>query len=649
MKKSIVLFAACAVALGADARDFHRNAQQQSPIKPVKERAAAYVANKAAVTRGAAKATAAPFYTETFATGINGWTTASVTPAGSASWKWYPAGQLSTAPYHIAAINTTNGFMIYDSDSIGGGGTGNIVPEGTLTSPVINCSGKSTVALTFDEYYRRFQDSCFVEVATNAAFTGATRYAVAANNGLSSNDYVATNPFNVFINISSAAANQSTVYIRFHYYGPPGGGYSWQVDNINLSPLDPVNVALHNSFLFRDSTQFCPYGSSIGNIPSEFRDSISPVTKLDNLGSAAQNGFTVTAKVYKNNVLTSYNQSLTFPALPVGGTDSIAQFPYYYPPAGGVPTDNYFCAFAVNVAGNTNTTQLVDTVRFSITDSTWDQNTLPTVGSFYVHRPANDPPELSLYIGTRFDVQYASDSVTSVEVGLQSSTTAGSTIQVQIYSLTLPATMTTGWDTKFTTYTHTITAAEVTNGDCIIPIDHTFGAAMLTPGTWAAVVCPVNVPANNTVLILDSKPSPATPYSGYFGQEDTSHNTGSFEFGFQTQQTGITNIPLVRLHFGEYPAVHVNEVVSILKQEDAYPNPANNEINIPFTLTEDAPVNVMMTNVAGQVVNAKGLDMVKAKQRNVVKFPTTDLPAGVYFYTIDVNGKHVSNRFVVAH
>src|ERR1044072_8716260 len=177
-----------------------------------------------------------------------------------------------------------------------------------MMSGAVNCSGHANVGLQFNEYFRSFNDSCFVDVSTSAAFATYTRYVVTPNNILSPNDYVPNNPQQVFINITTAAGNQPNVYLRFYYYGPVDGAYSWQIDDVVLKELEAVDVSLHGSFLFSDSVG--AYHSSIANVPLAFADSIAPITLLNNDGYNAQNNFTVNAKVFLNNSQV-YNQSQT--------------------------------------------------------------------------------------------------------------------------------------------------------------------------------------------------------------------------------------------------------------------------------------------------------------------------------------------------
>ena len=82
---------------------------------------------------------------------------------------------------------------------------------------------------------------------------------------------------------------------------------------------------------------------------------------------------------------------------------------------------------------------------------------------------------------------------------------------------------------------------------------------------------------------------------------------------------------------------------------DVYPNPAYNTITVPFTMTESANVNVVITNATGAKVASQNLGKYNANQRGTATFDVTGLSNGVYFYTVEANGQRVTKRFVVTH
>jgi hypothetical protein len=78
----------------------------------------------------------------------------------------------------------------------------------------------------------------------------------------------------------------------------------------------------------------------------------------------------------------------------------------------------------------------------------------------------------------------------------------------------------------------------------------------------------------------------------------------------------------------------------------AYPNPAADEVRVPFTLKTAADVNVTLSNVMGQVVKSQNMGST-AKAEAV--FSTSNLPNGVYIYTVEANGQRQTGRVVVSH
>lgn len=87
---------------------------------------------------------------------------------------------------------------------------------------------------------------------------------------------------------------------------------------------------------------------------------------------------------------------------------------------------------------------------------------------------------------------------------------------------------------------------------------------------------------------------------------------------------------------------------SSISQVVAYPNPANNEVNIAFTLGQSSKANVSVTNAVGQVMSNQTINAI-AGQNNQTSVSTANMASGVYFYTIEANGQRTTNRFVVSH
>lgn len=156
-----------------------------------------------------------------------------------------PAGAAAINP--IQSATAANGFAKFDSDSIC---SYNQIGNLTTANP-IDLTGYPAVSLEFSQYYARYYDSTYIYVSNDNV--NWTKFEVNGNlivNEFSANNNPAVNPDIVSVNISSVAGNQSTVWIRFQFYSPStidilaGCGYSWMIDDVNISELAPIDGAV---------------------------------------------------------------------------------------------------------------------------------------------------------------------------------------------------------------------------------------------------------------------------------------------------------------------------------------------------------------------------------------------------------------------
>ena len=85
---------------------------------------------------------------------------------------------------------------------------------------------------------------------------------------------------------------------------------------------------------------------------------------------------------------------------------------------------------------------------------------------------------------------------------------------------------------------------------------------------------------------------------------------------------------------------------SNIAKVEAYPNPANTEVYIPFTLTNATEVTVSLSNTVGQILSTQNMGKVSSGKAT---FSTANLAPGIYFYTVEANGERNTGRIVVAH
>ncbi len=188
--------------------------------------------------------TGAVIFSDDFSTPAN-WTISN--QAGNTDdWTIGTAGPAGT--YAIPAIASTsaaNGFALFDSDLLC---SGNQIADLT-TATSFNCTGHPSVELSFEENYRRFDDSTYVLVSNDNV-----NWTIFPVNATFTNNVSAVNPTTVTVDISSVASNQATVWVRFEFYSPssigtaPGCGYSWMVDDVSVFDgcAAPVVTAVTN-------------------------------------------------------------------------------------------------------------------------------------------------------------------------------------------------------------------------------------------------------------------------------------------------------------------------------------------------------------------------------------------------------------------
>jgi hypothetical protein len=292
-----------------------------------------------------------PFWSEDFTGGIPaGWTNEDAS-GQNILWTWCPDPTLGNtnagcAPIFNDGINmqepfkaTTafTGFVTVDSDQPGAVLPQNHVSE--LTTSAIDCSGKSEVFVTFQ---------CHLGVFTVAAESGAIlRVSTDKTNwtsytlfpGLTTGVRWSKNPEEIIVDISSVAANQSTVYIQWQWTG--NWEYFWNIDDLAIYDENPTarfNVAMSN--FFYPASSFATPASQIAT------DTFGFFITLSNKGLEPMTNIKVKATVENSATqATIFADSIIVPVLDPGVADSFIVLPNTYAPQLG--EGEYFIRYSV--------------------------------------------------------------------------------------------------------------------------------------------------------------------------------------------------------------------------------------------------------------------------------------------------------------
>ncbi len=90
-----------------------------------------------------------------------------------------------------------------------------------------------------------------------------------------------------------------------------------------------------------------------------------------------------------------------------------------------------------------------------------------------------------------------------------------------------------------------------------------------------------------------------------------------------------------------------NMRANVFSVEQNSPNPANNLTSISYSLSNAEDVNIVITNLIGERVKSK---MVKGKKgENNTTIDTSEIPNGIYLYSVQTGSKKITKRMVIQH
>lgn len=121
----------------------------------------------------------------------------------------------------------------------------------------------------------------------------------------------------------------------------------------------------------------------------------------------------------------------------------------------------------------------------------------------------------------------------------------------------------------------------------------------------------------------------------------------NYAWGGSLYQPSSTNYstPMIRMILGDVASLP--EEISSSSSLNAYPNPANGETTISYSLNKSGNVNIVITDMMGRTVKMMNQGNQVAGTSYNVNLSTSDLANGTYFYTLSVNGEKQTKKLVV--
>jgi len=544
----------------------------------------------------------ATLYSFDFSTPSN-WTIGNL---ASNSDDWVIGTGVPSGAFAINGIQSTtagNGFALYDSDLMCSGNQNAYIQ---IATP-INLLANPNVSIEFEQYYRRYQDSTFVEVSNNGGTTW-TRFRI---NDIGVNDFgggsSAVNPQVINVNISSVAGGQAAVLFRFKYEG--GCDYAWMIDDVKIIETDDNDLVAKNDFYGFNTI---PYT----RVPSNQIQPVDFSMEVDNVGAATQTGVYLNVDVNSGTFVgTSATASIAS-----GASDSLFTTTQYTP-AATPGAHNITMSILSDSVDSSPANNVITPPSFEVTADMYAMDDFTITGNAGGLSPSNGT---EFEAGNYFEIT-TTTIATGIEVVVGTTAPAGTTIDVALYEddgtnfvqvdRSAYYTTTAADQGNVVTLPLPLTPA-VTAGKFYFAAVHSFtefyyGVSGSSPG--------LNTPSGAVSLIY--YPTMTNP--------TTNEN-------FYTTAT-----PMVRLI--------VNTPLSVSELDNntsfsVYPNPSTGDFNINLTSQNAEMLTLTVNNIVGQTVMTKQV-RVAGQTNETISLAGFD--KGVYFLTIDNNKEKQTVKLIV--
>ncbi|MGV3636083.1 MAG: T9SS type A sorting domain-containing protein [Flavobacteriales bacterium] len=501
-----------------------------------------------------------------------------------------------------------------------------------LTTSAIDCSGQLSIMLSMQSTIGVFDNDAseFVKVRVSTDLTTWTDFApfpcLVTGDATPPCSRFSFNPEFVAVDISSVAANQSTVYIQFEWQG--GWEYWWGIDDVQLSPLPDYELIMNLAY---NSTT--GGGEEYGRIPaSQLPPTMNVGAEITNFGANEQNNVSVSVAFEDASGTAVPGFATTIDLGTVASTVTVTADADINIPA-GLPTGVYTSRYTVTSDDIALDSDPADNTRERNFEITEDVYSVDAIGNHpegtestqqYGTATFLDNPEI--YYMSMYFLNSAMQA-TGVIVGLGPATVPGTGATIQALMLdTADITGTTGSVANIidgvTSNVHAITAADVAAGFVGLSFEQPIN---LAPGAYFAAVKLTGsgtvATENNTdpeVYLLDD----ATV--GQPGWTSAVFLPIDFNDDGTPGRQSYTNGNAFAIRLTSDPTVSISEMQE-LDGIAIYPNPTNGIFQISSDRTEVLFVEI--TDVMGRIVRSSTLS-------GLATVDMSDVAAGVYTVTV---------------
>lgn len=509
-------------------------------------------------------------------------------------------------------------FGFIDSDGAGAGKVQDAYLEYTGTIDLSALAAGTPLYLEFTEYYRHYMEENFIEVSTNGGTTWTT-YQVnpVSEVPVNTNSLV---PEYQLVNITSAnAAGSATVKVRFHYVGTYD--WFWGVDDIKITEAFQNDAKMVRSIMASDpdNTQGCDYFLLPDNQIADFPGHVF-TTIAENMGAAPQTNFRVRA----TEAVTGYNElsapGISYPtSLSTGMQDTFKITNPFNPPAAATPYTVMVSTSLGVTDGNTlNDTTSFRNIKVGGTDFGRDNGVLEA-GITGFGGTGNEIIGWFNYMNV-----FATYTVGSVKTYIPATQATAFTTD-NVYA-SIEQYDGTNFGEVFVTNEYTVTSADFGKW-----LTLSSDVTDLEPGLYR-VIFHRTENGTNTLRIGAAQPCPEGTVGGIKSSDLTT--------------IGLADPNALMIRLSPTSTLGTSEIDADPFGLSVYPNPANDKVNVSYSLTNDANVEVTVTDLAGKVVYTANAGS-NAAGTHALTINTAAFNNGIYMVMFKANNEVSTQKIVI--
>ncbi|MFM7497937.1 MAG: hypothetical protein ACKOQP_05370 [Bacteroidota bacterium] len=545
---------------------------------------------------------------------------------GGARWKVVSALEPNLTSQNFGpTFNSTSGgaFALINSDSF---------PADTQDDYLIlkvgaSLVGQSGVQLSFRHYFRRFAEDHVVEVS-NDSLSWVSFY---SSSTLIPRNTTINNSTLTRLNISSVAANQPQIWIRFRYVG--AWDWFWALDDVEIANLPPNDLVLED-WDISPKVGLC-FNAQMAR--AQLQDSLIFSGAVHNFGVNTQPNVRVNARAFQGASALYNTNSPAVVGMSSNNRDTLEARPYLA--MANRPVGTYTLRIeTLSDSTDGSPSNNVDTTMLLVTED--------RISPFYPASTSLGSLGTSSFTGEEDGVIVTSlinlsaqDTVTGIRVYLRSNTVPGGLIAVSMRDTDgIEGSPAIEFPVLVESDLTSVTAADVTRGYMDIPIPAILAGVpqdrILPAGPYYAAAQLFSNSAANHIRILDDYSNEAfMPWyaSMVYLPTDGSWYSNGIAMGVAALFSSTTS---------------VQEMGSNKNSAMAYPNPFQNEFHWKLRLEYPAQVQSFCYDMQGRCV-AQG-PIIAADSGNLDYITSTEqIPNGLYRVEIRAGQQRLGSRLLV--